>query len=187
MGLISRVSSRTYRFLKNSLTFFFSKWLTENPEPSFAETCHGTPPKTCSSLCRNSRTRLTSKSQPTEKLADHEGSASLNLTPLRNANKLCNQPKVWRLMVEKSFSLKVNHEKLKAVVAEAVTAVDEAVDTKVDTKVETAADEAATTVDNRMTTVETGGTKKISVSVVLRNFCTKSKTYLLYVLNPKYT
>merc|ERR1712071_509296 len=98
MGLISRVSSRTYRFLifilkKNQQTFF-SKWLTENPEPSSAETSHGTPPKTCSSLCRNSRTLLTSKSQPTEKLADHEDSASSSLTPLKSANKLCKPPKV---------------------------------------------------------------------------------------------
>merc|ERR1712127_777056 len=152
MGLISRVSSRTYRFLilKNKL---FSKWLTENPEPSSAETSHGTPPKTCSSLCRNSRTRLTSKSQPTERPADHEDSASSSLTPLKSANKLYRPPKVWRLTDEKLFSLNLNHEKPKAV-AEAVTAVDEVAD-EAATKAETAADTAADTVETKAATAVT--------------------------------
>merc|ERR1712238_251875 len=142
MGLISRVSSRTYRFTKLQLTHF-QKWPIENPEPSFAETFHGTPPRTCSSLSHNSRTLLTSKSQPTEKPADHEDSASSSSTPLKSANKLYRPPKVWRLTDEKLYSLNLNHEKLKAV-AEADTAVDEvvaAVD-KVVTKVEMVVDKA---------------------------------------------
>jgi hypothetical protein len=83
---------------------------------------------------------LTSKSQPTEKPADHEDSALSNSTPLKNANKLCKQPKASKLMDEKSFLPKVNHEKPKAV-AEAVTvdvAADEAVEV---TKVATAVSE----------------------------------------------
>merc|ERR1712127_793767 len=140
MGLISRVSSRTYRlyfhFKKLQLTHY-SKWLTENPEPSFAETFHGTLLKICSSPFHNSRMLLTSKSQPTEKPADHEDSASSNSTPPKNANKLCKQLKASKLMDEKSSSLKVSHEKLKAA-AEAATA-------------DGVADEAATAVETAVT------------------------------------
>merc|ERR1719162_2946712 len=85
---------------------------------------------------------LTSKSQPTEKPADHEDSASSSSTPLKSANKLYRPPKVWRLMDEKLFSLNLNHEKPKAV-AEAVTAVDEVAD-EAATKAETAADTVET-------------------------------------------
>merc|ERR1712127_1181535 len=158
MGLISRVSSRTYRspyYFKNPK---FSKWLTENPEPSFAETSHGTQPKKTSSPLLNSRTLLTSKSQPTERPADHEDSASSSSTPLRNVNKLWLPPKALKLMDEKLFSLKVNHEKLKAV-AEAVTAVDEVV---------TAVDEVVTAVDEAVTKVETAVTKVETVVTKLR-------------------
>merc|ERR1711934_219477 len=101
MGLISRVSSRTYRFFCNphqkpstNPQLTLKKWLTENPEPSSAETYPGAPPKTCSSRCPNSRTRPTSKSQPTEKPAGHEDSASSSSTPLKSANKLWRVPKV---------------------------------------------------------------------------------------------
>merc|ERR1712071_318778 len=140
MGLISRVSSRTYRlyfhFKKLQLTHY-SKWLTENPEPSFAETFHETLLKICSSPFHNSGMLLTSKSHPTEKPADHEDSASSNSTPPKNANKLCKQLKASKLMDEKLFSPKVNHEKPKAV-AEAATADEVADEAEVVTKEETA-------------------------------------------------
>merc|ERR1711935_192977 len=103
-----------------------SKWPIENPEPSFAETFHGTPPRICSSRFPSSRTLLTLKSQPTEKPADHEDFVSSNSTPPKNANKLCKQLKASKLMDEKLFSLRVNHEKLKAA-AEVFTA-DEVAD-----------------------------------------------------------
>ena len=131
------------------------KWLTENPEPSSAETYHGTLLKICSSPFPNSRTLLTSKSQPTEKPAGHEDSASSNSTPPKNASKLWQPLKALRLTDEKLFSPKVNHEKLKAV-AEAVTAADEVADEAV-----TVAVEVVTTVDNPTTAAETGETKKL--------------------------
>merc|ERR1712071_707954 len=127
MGLISRVSSRTYRYFLKTPTNLPSKWLTENPEPSFAETSHGALPKICFLPFLLSRTLLTSRSQLIERPADHEDSASSNLTPLKNAKKLCKTPKASKLMDEKLFSLKVNHEKLKVVdevEAEVATAVE---------------------------------------------------------------
>merc|ERR1712127_173647 len=108
----------------------YSKWPTENHEPSFAETFHGELPKKCSSPFLRSRTLLTSRSQLTERPADHEDSASLSSTLLKNAKKLCKTPKASKLMDEKLFSLKVNHEKLKVVdevEAEVATAVETAV------------------------------------------------------------
>merc|ERR1719162_2941068 len=79
---------------------------------------------------------LTSKSQPTERPADHEDSASSSSTPLKSANKLYRPPKVWRLTDEKLFSLNLNHEKPKAV-DEAATKAETAADT-VETKAATA-------------------------------------------------
>merc|ERR1711935_232379 len=111
-----------------------SKWPIENPEPSFAETFHGTPPRICSSRFPSSRTLLTLKSQPTEKPAGPEDSVSSNSTPPKNVNKLCKQLKASKLMDEKLFSLRVNHEKLKAVADEAATAVETVV-TKLHTKI----------------------------------------------------
>merc|ERR1712071_563519 len=138
MGLISRVSSRTYRNLLISLTHpFIVKMADRESRTIFCRNLSWNATQDMLFAVPQFQNAAEIKIPTDRKPADHEDSVLSNSTPLKNANKLCKQLKASKLTDEKSFSLKVNHEKLKAA-AEVVTADEVADEVEVVTKEETA-------------------------------------------------